>query len=213
MRSYSVTCEGDARAFPQSWSEKCRRKGRFAMRLPVRSVGWVLPLFLTGCFFHHTHQAPNQQLAPPLAPRRSSTPRPWTCRPRRHHSHRAHAERQGPHRAGPQAPPPSQTGGQEPQEAANTPPDTPSAPPSVSAIGQLSSGDPADYRNETAESINSIERGLNGIDRPLSDPGAEDRRQHPRVPERGARRAGLRDVDGAHTLAVKAKVLLAELTK
>jgi hypothetical protein len=184
------------------------------MRLPVRRVGWALPLFLTGCFFHHTHQAPNQQLAPPLAPKAQLNPTPVDLPPAastipteptqnakapteqapRPHHHRKPADKNL-------------------QEAANTPPDTPSAPPSVSAIGQLSSGDPADYRNETAESINSIERGLNGIGRPLSDSEqkiAENIREFLKE-ARAALATG--DVDGAHTLAIKAKVLLAELTK
>ncbi len=100
-----------------------------------------------------------------------------------------------------------------PEEASNAPPAPPNAPSAVSAIGQLSSGDPADYRNETAESIDAIERGLNRISRPLSDT-EQKTADHIREFLKEARAAlASGDVDGAHTLAVKAKVLLAELTK
>lgn len=97
------------------------------------------------------------------------------------------------------------------EEAANT--GLPPAPAVVSAIGQLSSGDPAAYRNETAESINAVERGLNGINRSLSSP-EQKTADHIREFLKEARAAlASGDVDGAHTLAVKAKVLLDELTK
>lgn len=184
------------------------------MRLPVRCVAWMLPLFLAGCF-HRTQPAPKQQLAPALPPKPQISPTPVELptaastipteptqnakapteqAPKPHHHHKLVDKNV--------------------QEAANTPPDsTSAAPPAVSAIGQLSSGDPVDYRNETAESINSIERGLNGIGRPLSD---SEQKTADNIREflkeaRAALSTG--DVDGAHTLAVKAKVLLTELTK
>lgn len=184
------------------------------MRLPLRRVGWALPLFLAGCF-HHTHPAPNQQVAPALAaakPQINPTPvdlpptattiptqptqnakAPTEQAPKPHH-HRKQPDKNV-------------------QEAANTPPETPAAPPAVSAIGQLSTGDPADYRNATVQSINTIERGLNGLGRPLS---SQEQKTADNIREflkeaRAALATG--DVDGAHTLAAKAKVLLAELTK
>lgn len=185
------------------------------MRLPVRSLGWLLPLFLAGCFFHHPHPAPNQQVAPPLPPPKAQlNPTPVTLpasantipsqptqnaqapteqTPKPHH-HRKPVDKPV-------------------QETASTSAEAAPAPPSVSAIGQLSSGDPAGYRNQTVESINAIERGLNGLGRPLSDTEqktADNIREFLKE-ARAALATG--DVDGAHTLAVKAKVLLTELTK
>jgi len=182
------------------------------MKLPARWVGWVLPLFLAGCF-HHAHHTQSQQLAPALAPPQPQTtpvelppsantipPEPTQNAkaepqetPRPHHHHRQPANNNT-------------------QEAANVPP-LPPQPPAVSAIGQLSSGDPADYRQQTQESINSVEWGLNHIGRQLSGP-QQKTADHIREFLKQARAAlASGDVDGAHTLAVKAKVLLAELTK
>ena len=45
----------------------------------------------------------------------------------------------------------------------------------MSAIGQLSTGDPPDVRQQTDASIASTEKSLNGINRTLSD-------QEPRQP-------------------------------
>jgi hypothetical protein len=85
--------------------------------------------------------------------------------------------------------------------------------PGVSAIGQLSVGEPSDLRRQTADSIASTERGLNSITRNLSDP-EQKTASHIREFLKQARAAmNSGDVDGAHTLAVKAKILLGELTK
>ncbi|HZL52515.1 MAG TPA: hypothetical protein VFC37_16370, partial [Terracidiphilus sp.] len=83
--------------------------------------------------------------------------------------------------------------------------------PAVNAIGQLSSGDPADQRRQTEESIASIERGLNDISQRLND---QDQKTAAHIREflkqaKAALASG--DVDGASTLAAKAKVLLSEL--
>jgi ribosomal protein S20 len=83
----------------------------------------------------------------------------------------------------------------------------------VSAIGQLSSGDPASSRQQTANSIAAIERALNGINRTLSD-SEQKTADHIREFLKQARAAlASGDVEGAHTLAAKAQVLLTELTK
>jgi spore germination protein YaaH len=81
----------------------------------------------------------------------------------------------------------------------------------VSAIGQLSSGDSSDLRQQTLSSIAATERGLNGINRTLSDL-EQKTAAHVRDFLKQAREAlASGDVDGAHTLAAKAKVLLSEL--
>ena len=83
--------------------------------------------------------------------------------------------------------------------------------PAVSAIGTLSTGDPPNLRQTTDDSIASTERTLNGITRKLND---QEQKTAAQIREflkqaRDALTAG--DVDGAHTLALKAKVLLDEL--
>ena len=81
----------------------------------------------------------------------------------------------------------------------------------MSAIGQLSSGDPADLRQQTQASIAATERGLNGINRTLNDQ-EQKTAEHIREFLKQAKAALTSgDVDGANTLAAKAKVLLAEL--
>jgi hypothetical protein len=85
--------------------------------------------------------------------------------------------------------------------------------PGVSAIGQLSSGDGSDLRQPTLDSIAATERGLDGIQRKLS---SQEQRTAAQIREylkqaRAALASG--DVDGAHTLAAKAKVLLGELSR
>ena len=82
----------------------------------------------------------------------------------------------------------------------------------MSAIGQLSSGDPVEFRRQTVESIAAVERGLQSINRPLSD-AEQKTADHIREFIKEAKSAlASGDVDGAHTLAAKAKVLLDELT-
>jgi hypothetical protein len=176
-------------------------------------MGWVLPLFLTGCIFHRTHPTQSQQLAPPVTPPQPQTtpvelpPSANTIPPEPTQNAKEQPQESPRQRHHKQKPANNNT-----QEAANVPPPSPQ-PVAVSAIGQLSSGDPADYRQQTLDSINSIERGLNNIGRPLSDP-EQITADHIREFLKQAREAlATGDVDGAHTLAVKAKVLLEELTK
>jgi hypothetical protein len=93
------------------------------------------------------------------------------------------------------------------QIAENTP------PPEVSAAGQLSTGDPSDQRQQTSNSIADTEHRLNTLGRTLD---AQEQKTSAQIREfikeaRAALNTG--DVDGAKTLAQKAKVLLGELTK
>jgi ribosomal protein S20 len=86
-----------------------------------------------------------------------------------------------------------------------------SGTPAVSAIGQLSSGDPADFRRQTEASIASTENGLKSIKRSLSDQ-EQKTAEHIREFIKQAKDAlATGDVEGASTLAAKAKVLLSEL--
>lgn len=85
--------------------------------------------------------------------------------------------------------------------------------PSVSAIGQLSSGASGDLRTQTEEAINSTEKGLNAITRTLSDPETKTAAQIREFLKQAREALTTGDVDGALTLTKKAKVLLAELNQ
>jgi outer membrane biosynthesis protein TonB len=95
------------------------------------------------------------------------------------------------------------------EQAANTAPNPSSE---VSAVGKLSSGDPADLRRQTQDSIASVELGLKNINRTLDDQ-EQKTADHIREFIKEAKTAlDSGDVDGAHTLTDKARVLLNELT-
>jgi hypothetical protein len=98
-----------------------------------------------------------------------------------------------------------------PQEVAAAPELPPT--PEVSAIGQLTSGDPVSYRQSTEQAIASIERGVNSINRGLSDSDQKTADQIREFLKEARTALASGDVDGAHTLAAKAQVLLNELVK
>jgi len=186
------------------------------MKLPVRSVAWLLPFLLTGCFdlpFHKT-QLQARMLAPRAQPSQSIQlveielpPVDTVIAANAIYNFREEVQPMPPpvrHRR-----PPSQ----DVEDAAAAPDATPPPNPVVSAIGQLSSGDPANSRQETANSIADIEHRLNGINRTLSD-SEQKTADHIREFLKQAKAAlASGDVEGAHTLAAKAQVLLMELTK
>lgn len=182
------------------------------MRLPARSAAWLLPLLLTGCI--HKSKVQVAQV-PPLAPQiddsQSAKPEP------------APIELPLPEVTEPvQTPVPEVTPAPQPAKKApkhNKKPTTTSpqiassGSPSVSAIGQLSSGDPSDMRQQTDGSILTTERTLNGITRSLSDQEQKTAAQIREYIKQARAALSTGNVDGAHTLAVKAKVLLDELFK
>jgi len=99
------------------------------------------------------------------------------------------------------------------QETADATPSAEADSPGVSAVGQLSSPEPSDMRLQTETSIAATERGLNGLGRNLN---GQERKTAAQIREylKQAREALLNgDVDGARTLAAKAKVLLGELNQ
>jgi len=181
------------------------------MKLPWKICVWLLPFFLTACV--HQQQAKVQPLAPPIVdnpPPPPSTadvnlPPPVATIPAQPTQTAPTPPKQQPkhHKPKNNPPPPAST-----QEAAN-----PAPSPGVSAIGQLSSGDPVIYKQETSDLIASTERGLNNITRPLSDNETKiaDQIRDFLKQARAALTSG--DIDGAHTLAAKAAVLLKELTQ
>jgi hypothetical protein len=186
------------------------------MKSPAKIAVWLLPFFLTACI--HKQQVQVQPLVPvivdnpppppstasvnlpprmvviPTEPTKAAPTPPPKQQPRRHRPKNTN-------------PPPAST-----QEASNVVP-SPITSPSVSAIGQLSSGDPANYRQETDDLIVNTDRGLNNITRPLNDSEQKTADQIRDFIKQAKAALASGDVDGAHTLAAKAKVLLAELTQ
>lgn len=176
------------------------------MRFPVNCVVLMLPLLLAAC----DHKQQRAQL-PPLAPPDVVIPPPANAPPPPNETIPTKPTQEAPTPPLPaQKPvvkkkkpkPPDTT-----EQAANT-----NTNPEVSAIGQLSSGDPAELHRQTQDSIASVEQGLKNINRPL---GEQEQKTADHIREfikeaKTALASG--DVDGAHTLAGKARVLLNELT-
>ncbi len=183
------------------------------MRSPAKCAAWLLPFVLTGCFHMPFHKTPPPQpaLAPPLVvplhpielvsvelppgvrlipgkPLYNMRVHDETVKPLIRHWRAAN-----------------------PPEIVNVP--EVAATSEVSAIGQLSSGDPGSYRQQTEASIASIERGLNSINRPLNDSDQKTADQIREFLKEARTALASGDVDGAHTLAAKAQVLLAALTQ
>jgi hypothetical protein len=99
------------------------------------------------------------------------------------------------------------------EDTANAADATASPAPGVSALGELSSGDPANLRQQTENSIAAIERGLNGVNRSFSDSDKTTANHIQEFLKQAKAALASGDVEGAHTLAAKAQVLLAELTR
>jgi hypothetical protein len=183
------------------------------MKLPASCVAWLLPLLLTACF-HRAHQVSDQPLAPPLV---EPLPSPPQSAPADLPPPVITVPGQPAPAATTTAPPPPQETPKPPvhhHKPANAPPQQASnGNPGVSAIGELSSGGAADSRLQTQDLIASTERGLNAITRPLSssDQKTADHIRDFLKQAKAALASG--DVDGANTLAAKAKVLLGELTR
>jgi outer membrane biosynthesis protein TonB len=184
------------------------------MKLPARSVAWLLPLLLTGCFhFHKTNQNQVQPLAPPIedapppkpVPSPTNLPPPVITVPNQTPAPNADAQ--------PEATPKPPVKRKKPAPPANAAQQASSGSPGVSAIGQLSSGDSSDLRQQTMDSIAATERGLNGITRELSDQEQKTAGQIREFLKQARAALASGDVDGARTLAAKAKVLLGELSQ
>ena len=180
------------------------------MKLSAESAkiaAWLLPmLLLTGCP-HKTQVAQNQPYAPPIEdpPPPKPEPAPTNLPP---------PEVTIPVQPQPQLTPPPEPVKKPPRHKrpTNTNPQVASnEPPAVSAAGTLSAGDPPNVRQQADASIESTEKGLNGISRQLND---QEQKTAAQIREflkeaRDALIAG--DADGASRLAFKAKALLDEL--
>ena len=189
------------------------------MRLAARSVAWLLPLMLTGCFphkfWHHQDQPPPPPIEapaipmpappssgakPPVVTVESQPPEP-VAEPEKKPAKQPSKRKKQPVAASPQSPAP-------------VPPDTQQASiesAEVSAIGQLSTGDSPDSKQETANTLTSIERRLNGIKRTLSEQEQKTAAQIREFVKQARKALSSGDLDGAQTLARKARILLSEL--
>jgi len=107
--------------------------------------------------------------------------------------------------------PATQQNGDGAQETAKATP--PAAPSSVSALGQLSGGASGDLRSQTEDTINSVEKGVNGINRTLNDSETKTVSQIHEFLKEAKQALDTGDTDGARTLVNKAKVLLSELNQ
>jgi hypothetical protein len=188
----------------------------------ARNVAWLLPLFLTACL--HLHK-PQQQQSQVLTPPNDNLPKPAATHPELSASTVTIPDeplatdsdvKQEPIPPAKHKKPAKNTqpaASANTQQAASAPP-VAAESPGVSAIGELSSGgDPSDQRRETDETIASTERGLNGLGRTLND---QEQKTAGQIREyiKQAREALLSgDMDGAKTLAAKAKALLTELSQ
>ena len=97
-----------------------------------------------------------------------------------------------------------------------TPPVAPGTVGTPSPIGQLTTGDSATgekAKHETADLISSTEQGVSGIKRSLSTEEKVTAAQIRTFLKQAQQALENGDTDGAHGLALKAKLLLDELTK
>jgi outer membrane biosynthesis protein TonB len=185
------------------------------MKLRSTAIVWLLPLVLTGCL-HKAHQQKIQATAPPVdaapvqppaevknppintmvpSPPATKPPTPTTSqKPKPPIKH----------------PRPGKTAAK-PAAKANAAPSAPA--PTVSAIGQLTSDDSADFRKQTSDSIAAIEQGLNRIDRIFDNQELKTAAQLREYLKQAKAALSSGDVDGAHTLASKAQLLLNELNR
>ncbi len=173
------------------------------MKLSARSAAWLFPLLLTGCF-HKTQIAQNQPLAPPIEDTPKPEPAPTNLPP-------------------PEVSIPVQT----PTQQITPPPEPVKKPakhrkppttqvasngtPAVPAIGNLTTPDPPNVRQETDDSIASTEKTLNGITRKLNDQEQKTAAQIREYLKQAREALTAGNVDGANNFAFKAKVLLEEL--
>jgi outer membrane biosynthesis protein TonB len=178
------------------------------MKWPARSAVWLLPFLLTACF-HKNNQSQVEPLAPPIedAPLPKPVPSPTELPPTIitiPNQAPAPDTNPQPHPEPPK--PPVKHRKPATQQAS-------SENPKVSAIGQLSSGDPSDLQQQTINSIAATEQGLSGITRQFNDQEQKTAAQIREFLKQARAALNSGDVDGAHTLAAKARVLLGELSR
>lgn len=191
------------------------------MKAARMNIGWMMPLalVLTGCPWHKTQQAQTQPLAPPVVNTPPPTPTPTQANvpPQVVAVPQAQQPQPEPQPTPPpkEEPKPAKKPPRHPKPETGKPVEQTSAQPGtgVSAIGQLSSGDSGDQRYQTEQSIAATDQGLKRITRGLSDQEQKTAAQIREFLKQARTALNAGDVDGAHTLAMKASVLLGELNK
>jgi hypothetical protein len=183
------------------------------MKLRAKNAAWLLPFFLTGCFpFHKNKPQLDQLLAPILVNltkppiMHPDLPLAALLLPDQPLVTEDDVEEED-------VPAPRHRRLPGPVQQATNPPSAPDESTGVSAIGTLTSGEPYGMRRETEDSLAATERGLSAINRNLSD---QERKTVAQIKEyiKQAREAlNTGDVDGAFTLAAKAKTVLTELSQ
>lgn len=203
------------------------------MRLHARNIAWLMPLVLTVCLTAcdgNQRQAQPQKFAPPV----STVPKPPVAHPQLPETAlvlpsepldtdtdeilEKAAKPALRRRRPPAKPAPEVSDNSQPQTGATAPPAANDSV-EVPAIGELSSGGGApgaassDLRRETADSISDTERGLKTIGRSLNGQEQKTAAQIRQFIRQARKALSSGDVDGASTLAAKAKVLLGELNE
>jgi hypothetical protein len=174
------------------------------MKLPARSVARLLPFFLTACL-QVTRHKPVQALPPSIHTAIPAEPTDLPDSALTIPSHPLVSDDSLLPQQTPRPPVRRRKSAGDTQEAVGE-------NPGVSAIGQLSSGDPPDLWRETVDSITATERGLKGIHRTLNAQERKTAAQIRQFLKQAKQALSTGDVDGANTLAAKAKLLLNELT-
>lgn len=193
------------------------------MKFAAKSVAWLLPIFLTACIHVpnplHKNKQTAQTIAPPIeeakppAPSQTVFDLPTIAA--------VPLVRPPEPVAIPEPQPPKARGKRKKPAAAAAPDQDPPVQeaqavpenPGVSAIGQLSTGGSNNVNRETVDLISAVERGINGLGRSLSDQEQKTAVQIREFLKQAKTALNAGDLDGAHTLAEKARVLLSELSK
>lgn len=186
---------------------------------PVRILMCLLPLLLSACT-HNAKQSQMQLLAPPIEdtppPPPDSAPAnlpapvitlPKTETPVVVQEQPKPAPRH--HKSKPSPPGQGTAATQEHTQVAAAEP----APAEVSAIGQLSPTEPPNSKKQAEDSISEVERGLTGINRTLDSQEEKTSTQIKEFLKQARTALASGDVEGAKTLAKKAKALLGELSQ
>lgn len=196
------------------------------MKLYLSRAACLLPLVLSGCLLHkhHAQNLPPQNIPPPVDETPAAQTQTAQVKPAAPATPSLDSEPEKTTSTDEQAKPSPKHKKTAPKPAATPVTATPNpaqttqqasagVPDEVSAIGQLSTGGPRDSREQTERSLANIERGLNGIHRRLSSQEQKTSAQIREYIKQARAALASNDVDGAQTLATKAKLLLGELTQ
>jgi hypothetical protein len=188
------------------------------MKWRLQHFALLVPFLLTGCPFQKKQTQPLQALAPATStapkpePEHPALPPGDTTIPTQ--PVKAAADENLPEKPVARHRRPASKQAQTTAQVATAPPGAPPAEtPALSAIGQLSTGEPSDLRNSVLEVIASTEHGLANIGRALNDQEQKTAAQIREFLKQSKEALAADDVVGARTLAQKAKVLLSELSQ